>query len=555
MKIIGVRREQAHMKRYKAKNVKYGITILLAMVMSIVPITKELGFKGIQDVNAQTTLSNPKRDMSGNVTWDCIWFGSYPQREVMNPTKSIMSAVYDSNGDAIVNGAKYRRIKESDAIYSSKEEGHYNWKTSEYHYFKYEPIKWRVLSKNGNDVFLLADIGLDNQRYHNTTTTVTWENCILRTFLNNEFLNSAFSLSEQKEIINSTVKNKNNPYYGTRGGNNTVDKVYLLSLDEVMNFEYGFNTDENEFDEARCTKLSDYAYAMGALKSTEMDGYCYWWLRSPGNNFYGDDVYGVASSDNTSYASTLVGYCGEVDYEGHLVDNYENAVRPALHFNLSASNLYTYAGTVCSDGSQNEQKPAGIIDDSFPNDANKNEQGTAKVKKKQIISAESKVVTYKSRAFNLKAKSDGDGKLTYVSSNKKVATVDNNGEVKVKRYGKSVITINASETNTYHKTSKQITIKVVPRKVVLKRVFSSKKKRLFVTWKKDNTVSGYQIYFSSGKSFRHTYQRTFRKSKSKMHIANLKSGMTYYVKARSYKKVGKERYYGAWSKVKSIKMK
>ena len=174
----------------------------------------------------------------------------------------------------------------------------------------------------------------------------------------------------------------------------------------------------------------------------------------------------------------------------------------------------------------------------------------------QTITAKSKTVSKGTKSFNINAKTSGNGKLTYTSSNKKVITVNSAGKVTVKGYGKATITIKASATAQYNETYKKITITVVPKKVSLKNVSSPGKKRLSVSWKKDKSVTGYQVYFSTRKDFkRNTYKRTFMKSTTRMSIVGLKSKNTYYVRIRAYKKVGKKKYYGAWSKEISMRIK
>lgn len=337
---------------------------------------------------AQHTLSNPRivKDSSmeagHKVTWDCVYFGSYPQTEVVesgseeetalkgmnryyvtkyqsvssNAFAAIENASYDVNGDATVGGTKYRRMKAGDATYRfSGSSANYNWKnTSTYHYFKYEPIKWRVLNRKGNDALLLADIALDDQKYNMNDTSVTWETSSMRSWLNGygasfnqpktdysrkNFINSAFTSAQRNAIKTTSVVNNNNISYGTTGGKNTSDKVFLLSDSEVYNTDtaagYGFVKDYSTDDEARRSRCSTYAYAMGTWRSTNTSyrGNIWWWLRSPGDK--SDDAAGVYNY-------------GWVDRSGYVYDSSEG-VRPALHLNLSSSNLYSYAGTVCSD--------------------------------------------------------------------------------------------------------------------------------------------------------------------------------------------------------------
>ena len=139
--------------------------------------------------------------------------------------------------------------------------------------------------------------------------------------------------------------NDDNPYYDTEGGVNTTDKVYLLSIAEASNTAYGFNGEFRTESETRVA--TNTAYVAGKDGMSAVDG---WWLRSPG--------------DNSFYASNVgdYGYDGYGYSVGHVVYSVRDAVRPALHLNLSSSTLWSYAGKVTSEGgggsSQATPKPA-----------------------------------------------------------------------------------------------------------------------------------------------------------------------------------------------------
>ena len=372
------------------KHFKKAISVILATALTVSMLPT-------QDTNndvsaASVTLQNPRivadssMQAGQKVTWDCVWFGSYPQAEVIPSgeytaldssllqdgdtivsdtlyTKLKNATGWNANGDITIDGSKYRRIKQSDATWTtSGDENYYSWSDSTtYHYFKYEPIKWRVLNVDGNDALLLADKGLD-EMYHEEWVDITWEDITIRSWLNgygassnsygtdysnSNFLDTAFSSVEQSSVNTTTVINDDNLHYGTEGGNNTNDKVFLLSESEVYTdnaLSYGFVSDYGTYDEARRSKSSTYAKAMGTWSSTSTStdyrGSCYWWLRSPGS-----------STDIASYVDSH----GEVNRYGNIGDNSIYSVRPALHLNLSSSNLYSYAGTVCSDGGVNEE--------------------------------------------------------------------------------------------------------------------------------------------------------------------------------------------------------
>lgn len=177
-------------------------------------------------------------------------------------------------------------------------------------------------------------------------------------------------------------------------------------------------------------------------------------------------------------------------------------------------------------------------------------------KRNQRITASSYTKTYGSKAFSLGAKTSGNGKLSYSSSNKKAAAVSSGGKVTIKGYGSTTITIRAASTGQYHSALKKIRIKVVPKRGYLKSATSPAKKKIKILWSKNSTVSGYQIYLSKKKDFsKDTKQNRYSMKKTSVTVGGWKSKTTYYVKIRSYKTVGKTKYYGAWSTIKSVKVK
>lgn len=332
---------------------------------------------------AAPSAKNTDDDSENEMVWNCIYFGEYPQSEVTNSKKitllnnitedkwvSLENPSTGTNGSmayyVAASGTKYLRMKMGDATYATSNADHYyNWSDSQtYHYFVYEPIKWRVLSVNadGTDALLLADRSLDDQVFHPTKSTVTvngstlypnkWKYSTIRSFLNgyNSSLNSykydysngynfksmAFSETEQSAIINTTISNSEG-YYHYFDGSSTADDIFLLSYQEAAgsgNYRtYGFTSDDY-----RLTQNTEFCRAMGAYTNY---GYNYWWLRSSGDG---------------SYRATVTCYSGDVHKGGNNVDYNDFSVRPALHLNLNAflstdsSALCYYGGQVDSDG-------------------------------------------------------------------------------------------------------------------------------------------------------------------------------------------------------------
>ncbi len=141
-----------------------------------------------------------------------------------------------------------------------------------------EQIEWKVLEKDQNGKMLLVSrYALDCRHYHSSVEKVTWETSDIRSWLNNDFYNTAFSSSERAKIKITTLENRDNADYNTDGGNDTKDKVFLLSIDEAK--AYLPSTVE------RVCVATKYAESQGSqLESLTRS--CRWWLRSPGSTLY-----------------------------------------------------------------------------------------------------------------------------------------------------------------------------------------------------------------------------------------------------------------------------
>ena len=173
-----------------------------------------------------------------------------------------------------------------------------------------EAIEWLVLDKQDGKAFLISKYCLDSRRY-NRDTAITWENCELRDWLNDEFYNCAFSEVQRQNILTTTVHTPDTPtpWDPIDGGNDTLDKLFLLSVDEANQYFPD--------DRARRTVATAYAVAKGAVVDKN---YSYWWLRSPGDE---------------SHFVSYVGNSGAVDNTGRSIGVSYVAVRPAMWVTLS----------------------------------------------------------------------------------------------------------------------------------------------------------------------------------------------------------------------------
>ncbi len=164
---------------------------------------------------------------------------------------------------------------------------------------------------------------------------------------------------------------------------------------------------------------------------------------------------------------------------------------------------------------------------------------------------------YKSKAFKLNAKiKTGNGKLSYVSSDKKVATVSKDGKVTVKAIGVCTITVKASATSQYKAASVKVKITVKPQKPKVKGVKAVKGRKLAVSWKKDSKATGYQVQCCLKKNFKSGVKKLESKKASKTSVtfSKLAKNKKYYVRVRTYRtvKVNKKntKIYSDWSSVK-----
>ncbi len=266
-----------------------GVDIMIKrkrLIASVVTITLMLGLipyalhtKPMSKA-AEHGLSNPRVAQDDTVTWDCVYFGNYWQN--------------DTNGDG--------KADQND---------------------EKEPIKWRVLSVDGNDAFLLSDMALDTKPYNEEKKFATWENCTLRAWLNDSFYNIAFTDKEKSVVTETKATNIS--------GDSMLDKVSILSTLDAGNASYGFNYDSVK-SETRLAQITAYAKANGAFSYKENG--C-WWLR-PYNEIR-RYIYKVDAGGRFE------------EYDNEDISTTNTVIRPCIHINL-ASDTWNKADTVIATG-------------------------------------------------------------------------------------------------------------------------------------------------------------------------------------------------------------
>ena len=166
-----------------------------------------------------------------------------------------------------------------------------------------QDIAWRVLDKEKRRLLVISENVLDAVTFGKSLKATSWEKSYLRSWLNDTFLNDAFSKSQRKYIAQTSLTTGENAEYGTSGCGQTTDRLFCLSLEAVeMYFED---------DAVRMATPTQYAEEQGA---TVYEDGCFWWLRSPGSS--------------KEQAACVLPY-GGIDPDGGDVD-VKMGVRPAM---------------------------------------------------------------------------------------------------------------------------------------------------------------------------------------------------------------------------------
>ena len=297
---------------------------------------------------------------------DVIYFGSYPQTLVTD--EAITTALTSQAGilptadnaqqwtsykyyienstdidymwfiDITYGGDQYRGVYFTQYRSTRVDEQESNrqstngYTTGNLYWFKFDLIRWRVLSESNGEALMLAEMALDSQEFNtimhnNSIDEIQFEHnggtgyannyalSSIRKWLNDTFYNTAFTALQKELILVTVVDNSLESTGYTEAEHiceNTNDKVFLLSTQEASNGSYGLSSDES-----RRKKPTDYAMSQGSMLSA--GGYIEWWLRSP---YY-----------HTDYIVRMVDDSGPI-YTGGIYNTYFCVV-PALRIRLN----------------------------------------------------------------------------------------------------------------------------------------------------------------------------------------------------------------------------
>ncbi|MGN0468983.1 MAG: DUF6273 domain-containing protein, partial [Acutalibacteraceae bacterium] len=355
--------------------VKRSISIMLTLIITFSAIIFSNSLRSVCSTAKAATLK----------TGDIIEYGSYPQSEVKD-SKTLsalnkLSLNWKSYGyysgvagsmkksdsmkyaDVTYNSKKYRAVKFSeyrpgidyeepitDPDYNPDTDSENTYKRNTVYWFRFDPVKWRILDPT--KMLLMSENIIDAQpytetlyynakdnQYYNDAKLTHYANdyatSSIRAWLNDDFYNTAFNSTEKTNIIYTSLDNSAEKIEGEDindySSKPTKDKIFLLSLNDITNKQYGFKSDSSQYDEARRTppeKTSDYSKIQGAIIDgfEYRDDYC-WRLRTASY---------ISTSANIIYGGGSEGW----GYGYGCKDILAFAgIRPAMRINVNASYL------------------------------------------------------------------------------------------------------------------------------------------------------------------------------------------------------------------------
>ena len=305
--------------------------------------------------------------------WACITFGSYPQTEIVPAAFTAVDDYAVREGDVLedpdlyeklagaewtdnrteIGGVRYLRMDRGDAAGAGGVQ-HYRWEEGGgWHYFRFDPIRWRIIGLEDGAAWLMADRLLDCLPWNTEDGPVSWENSTIRSWLNGYpaeensagadyrgkgFLDTAFTAGEREAILETRVENRPNRLYGTDCGKDTEDRVFLLSNDEVFSSDTaarnGFYAGKGHDDPAKRFRSTMYAKCRGA-----------WW--SSVNGYMGNSFWFMRTNGYMRESVTYICDFGYI-YERGTISTCEDAgVLPSIRIDLDRAQPAP-AGTVSS---------------------------------------------------------------------------------------------------------------------------------------------------------------------------------------------------------------
>jgi hypothetical protein len=164
---------------------------------------------------------------------------------------------------------------------------------------------WYVLERQSGRTLVITEKIISSRPYHHAEGKIAWETCDLRGYLNGEFY-SSFDSADRKRIVEVSNENPDNPWYGTRGGNPTRDKIFLLGIAEIIKYfgdsgqiktRYMYPSPYGDWCKDEFLPWIDDRFNINR-RAVDEEGVCaHYWLRSPGSN--------------ERVTTNIMGFCGD----------------------------------------------------------------------------------------------------------------------------------------------------------------------------------------------------------------------------------------------------
>ena len=148
-----------------------------------------------------------------------------------------------------------------------------------------EPVCWIVLDVRDDTALLLSREVLMAMPFHERRDYITWEDCTLRKWLNEDFAREAFTEEEGELILTSQLDNPPNPRYETHGCGSTRDRIFLLSLNEASAY-LRTAQDRYTIGSAEALRYASVLHLETEGEDSEYAGRANWWLRTAGAEQY-----------------------------------------------------------------------------------------------------------------------------------------------------------------------------------------------------------------------------------------------------------------------------
>lgn len=191
---------------------------------------------------------------------------------------------------------------------------------------------WRVLDIQNNAALLLTEEIIELRAYHDVYKETTWADCGLRKYLNGAFYDT-FNEADRSRILPVINKNPDNPWYGTQGGEDTQDHIFLLSLEEAVCKYFGdsseklYHRGQNQrywFQRKDENNIKRRATSLGCM--------WWWWLRTPGR--YNVKAVYIHGDGNIGIQGNNIFRCNITSCFHPVNGDNRGGVRPALWVQL-----------------------------------------------------------------------------------------------------------------------------------------------------------------------------------------------------------------------------